>query len=283
MLNPGIRAHDLGKQPVMKLADAVARYGVRHIQLALGKAVPEFGEDRGRLSPGAGHYIRDGFASRGITISVLGCYINPVHPDPDERENALSRFKEHLLYARSFGCSVVGTETGSPLPDCRYSDRIYREDCFQDFLNSLRILVDTAEKTGTIVGIEGVADKHCIHSHERMKRTLEAIPSPNLGIIYDPVNFLPVNRISESNALMEEAFRMFAPRIVAIHAKDYSVKDNGHIDKTLPAGRGELDYPLLMDLIRHYKPWCPVLLENNSPATLPDCLDFIKKIEKERP
>ena len=272
MFNIGVRAHDFGKMPVTALAEKIQSFEFSSIQLALKKALTDFEDDAGRLSPGLANYIRDRFNTRGINIAVLGCYINPVHPDPDLRDLQLNRFEEHLKYCRDFGCSVVGTETGS-------SEDIYNEETFQEFISSLKRLVTTAEKTGVIVGIEGVADKHTIFSHERMMRVLEIIQSPCLGVIYDPVNFLPNNRLSEANYLMEEAFELFANRMLVIHAKDYTVTE-GKKDGTLPAGRGFLDYELLFDLIRHYKPWIHVLLENNSADTLDGAVNFIKSIKR---
>ena len=278
MLNIGVRAHDFGKMDIDEMSEKISAYGFSSIQLALKKAVSGFDEDQGRLSPGLGNIIRDSLSRRGIAVSVLGCYINPVHPDPALRQTALDRFAEHLRFVRDFGCSVVGTETGSPLPDCGLTEEIYREETFQDFIGSLKFMVAAAEKSGTIVAIEGVADKHCIYSHERMARTLELIPSPNLRIIYDPVNFLPSERISESDSLMEEAFRLFSDRMAAVHAKDYRVVD-GKKDGTIPAGRGLLNYPLLFDLIRHYKPGIHILFENNTPETMGETVEFIKRIK----
>lgn len=280
MLNIGVRAHDFGKMNPDQLAEQVGVHGFSHIQLALKKAIDGFDDDHGKMSPGMGNYIRNCFSRSNIDISILGCYINPVHPDRKIREHSLERFSEHLLYARSFGCSIVGTETGSPLPDCSFTEDIYKEETFQDFISSLRIMVSAAEKTGTIAAIEGVADKNCIYSHERMMRTLELIPSPNLGIIYDPVNFLPSERAGDSDSLMKEAFELFGSKIVAVHAKDYTMKD-GKKDGTLPAGQGSLNYHLLLELIHTYSPWIHVLLENNSPGTMKSSLAFIKSIVKE--
>lgn len=275
MINLGVRAHDLGKMPLEKLCDSIASYRFSSIQLALKKALPGFEDDYGRLSPGLGNTIRDNFHDKKINLSVLGCYINPVHPDLHARKKSLDRFKEHILYARDFGCSIVGTETGSPNADCSFTDLIYEEETFLDFMKSLKELVSAAEKSGVIVAIEGVADKHTIHSHERMKRVLELIPSPNLGIIYDPVNFLPNDKLEQSDELMKEAFELFAPHMVAIHAKDYQVVD-GKKDGTLPSGKGLLNYPLLFDLIKNYKPWIHVLLENNTPQTMKESVQFIR-------
>jgi sugar phosphate isomerase/epimerase len=280
MLNIGVRAHDLGKLTITELSDAVSGYGFNNIQLALKKSITGLDNDFGRLSSGMGNYFRDQLHRNDINISVLGCYINPIHPDLDMRNKELCRFIEHLRFARDFGCSIVGTETGSPLVDSGFTKEIYLEKTFMDFIISLKILVREAEKTGSIVAIEGVADKNCIFSHERLKRTIELIPSPNLGIIYDPVNFLPLERASESDFLMKEAFQLFAHKMVAIHAKDYTMKD-GVKNGTLPSGKGELNYPLLFDLIKHYKPWIHVVLENNNRETMSETVAFIHKVKRE--
>lgn len=277
MLNLGVRAHDFGKKKVEELARDISGYKFTSIQLALKKAVLGIDDDTGKLSPGLGNYIRDTFGAYNINISVLGCYINPVHPDLKEREKSLARFIDHLKFSRDFGCSVVGTETGSPLKDCSFTEEIYREETFQDFIGSLKILVKAAERIGVIAAIEGVADKHCIFSHERMKRTLDIIPSPNLGVIYDPVNFLPSHQEKEADQLMEEAFELFSSRMVAVHAKDY-IMTGGKKDGTLPAGKGKLNYPLLADLIYHYKPHIHVLLENNSLDTITESVQFMSDL-----
>ncbi len=279
MINIGVRAHDFGKKELNDLVLDISDYKFSGIQLALKKAIKGIDDDFGKLSPGMGNYIRDMFSRQNINISILGCYINPVHPDLLKRETELNRFIEHLKYAGSFGCSIVGTETGSPLPNCGFTEDIYLEETFLDFIKSLKIMVSAAEKLGVIVGIEGVADKHCIHSHERLKRVFDLIPSPNLGLIYDPVNLLPNSRINESDKLMEEAFELFSHKIVAVHAKDYIV-ENGIKNGNLPSGKGILNYELLFDLIKHYKPFINVLLENNSVETMGDTVKFINSINR---
>lgn len=278
-INWGFRAHDMGRLPAKELARKIAAKGFHNIQLALHKAISGIDAAYGSLSPGMGQLIASEFHKQEITISVLGCYINPVHLDREIRDTGLKRFVEHLTYCHDFGCSVVGTETGSPHPNGAYDKSIYTEELFQEFITSLKILVEAAEKTGSIVAIEGVADKDSIHSHERMQRTLEMIPSPNLGVIYDPVNFLPFKRASESDDLMKEAFQMFGDKMVAIHAKDYILEED-RVNTTIPSGRGMLNYQLLVDLVREYKPMIPVLLENNTPETIDGTIEFINQFRR---
>ncbi|MDA3812192.1 MAG: sugar phosphate isomerase/epimerase [Spirochaetaceae bacterium] len=271
-INWGFRAHDIGRYSAKDLSEKIAAKGFHNIQLALQKALIGIDATYGSLSPGMGRKIGGEFLKQDIAISILGCYINPVHPDREIRKNHLDRFIEHLKYCRDFGCSVVGTETGSV-------EGFSREETFLDFISSLKILVEAAEKTGTIVAIEGVADKDSIHSFEKMKRALDLIPSPNLGVIYDPVNFLPYKRVHESDDLLKEAFELFGDKMVAIHAKDYILEKDG-LNTMIPSGKGSLNYPLLLDLIRSYKPMIPVLLENNTPETLDETISFINRISK---
>ena len=278
-INWGFRAHDMGRMSAHELALKISEKGFHNIQLALQKAISGIDATYGSLSPGMGQLIGSEFHRREITISVLGCYINPVHPDKEIRETGLKRFVEHLTYCRDFGCSVVGTETGSPQSGGAADGSIYTEELFQVFITSLRVLVEAAEKTGSIVAIEGVADKDSIHSHERMQRALEMIRSPNLGVIYDPVNFLPFDRASESDNLMREAFQMFGDKMVAIHAKDYLLEED-RVNTTVPSGQGMLNYQLLLDLVREYKPMIPVLLENNTPETIDGTIGYINQFSR---
>ncbi len=117
-INIGVRAHDYGQGSVKEIAERIGQYPVNCVQLALPKSFPFILEQPGQISPGFGNYVRDVFAEQDINIAVLGCYINPIHPDPVERELSLQRFEEHLQFARDFGCAIVGTETGSRHAPC---------------------------------------------------------------------------------------------------------------------------------------------------------------------
>ena len=266
MLQFGLRAHDFGRLRAGALADALAPHKPASIQLALSKALTDFSGDAGTLSPGAARSVRDAFASRNIAISVLGCYINPIHPDPVKREAALRRFEEHLRYARDFGCPVVGTETGSLNPDCSWHPDTAGERAFDELTESVGRLVRVAERTGAIVGIEPVAHQHTVHSVARMAELLRRVPSPALGVIWDPVNLIPLSGIpGAQDAFFREALDAFGNRIVAVHLKDFRMV-SGKKDGTLPAGTGGLDLPLLLRLLASRKPGIDVLLENAKPA-----------------
>ncbi|MDR0644079.1 MAG: sugar phosphate isomerase/epimerase [Treponema sp.] len=274
MFNFGLRAHDYGKQtPPEKLAETLSQYKPASIQLALSKALSDAPKDGG-LSSGYAHAIRRIFERKDIAISVLGCYINPVHPNADTREKLLRRFEEHLCYAPDFGCSLVGTETGSRNPDCSFHPDTAKPETFDLLCASLERLLKTAEKRGTIIGVEAVADQHTISSIELMKRLLDLFPSPCLKVIYDPVNLVPLSGLSETQeAFFNRAFDAFGDRIAAIHAKDFRMEKKANDVSalkinSLPAGTGDMDYKTFLSLIAQKKPGVDILLENSAPETI---------------
>ena len=119
MLRIGVRPTTSGKLPADELARRIADSGLTCVQLAVNKAIAgaDLKPGRGDLNPGLAWHIGEAFSRHRLQIAVLGCYINLSHPDPAARAPLLSYFKEHLRYARDFGCGIVATETGSLNPD----------------------------------------------------------------------------------------------------------------------------------------------------------------------
>lgn len=275
MLRIGVRAHDFGKRTPEELAKKIAEKKASYIQLALGKALAGMNTGPGTINPGMAHYIRDTFARYQIHIAVLGCYINPIHPDPVERRKALDRFKEHLRFARDFGCSIVGTETGTVTPDFSYHPDTHSAKGFELILESVAELVAEAEKFGVFVGIEGVT-KHSVSTPEKMARVIETIKSNNLQVILDPCNFISEDNYERQEEIIKQAFDLFGDRIQILHAKDFTI-ENGK-KKIVPIGEGLLNYDLLMGLIKKHKPHLEILLEAVDPANVERIHQYLAEI-----
>ena len=276
MVQLGLRAHDYGKNvPPDELAEILSKFKPDSIQLALAKAL-SCAPGYGNFSPGYARKVRQTLEKRGISIAVLGCYINPVHPDSGVRENQLRFFEDHLRFARDFGCALVGTETGSCNADCSFHPDTEKQKTFDLFCASLERLIKTAEKCGSCVAIEAVADKNTICTIEKMEEVLRRFASPALKVIYDPVNLIPAAGLGESQAqFFRRAFDSFGNEIAAVHAKDFRIT-NGIKQGDLPAGTGDLDYPALLRIIAERKPDIDILLENTSPATGIKAMSFLR-------
>lgn len=272
----GARAHDFRKLPVDELAKAIAAKGFTSIQLAMSKSFPELGTFSGKLNPGMANYTRDQFKKNGINISVLGCYVNLIHPDKEERKQLLQTFKEHIRFVKDFGCNIVGSETGSMNPDYSFNPENHSEKALQILIESVSELVDEAEKFGVMVCIEGVS-RHSVHTPEKMRRVLDTIKSNNLQVIFDAVNFLSQDNYRRQEDVIKECFELFGDRIVAAHAKDFIV-ENGKL-KTVSAGKGMLNYEYLLRTLNEKKPYINLLIEGTKEEVIMESVDYINKIE----
>ena len=204
----GVRAHDFGRLPAGELAARIAAKGLSCVQLALSKAIAGLDLRPGDLNPGLAFHIGQAFHRHGLQIAVLGCYVNPIHPDAETRRALLDFFKEHLRFARDFGCGLVALETGSINADYSFHPDNPGETAFQLFLAGIASLVEEAEKSGVIVGIEGVTT-HVVSTPARMAKVLGAIGSNHLQVVFDPVNLLSADNYRDQDAVIKEAFDLF--------------------------------------------------------------------------
>ena len=278
MLRIGLRAHDYGKNvSPEELAEILAPYDPVCIQLALAKSLSG-APGCGSFSSGYARHIRQVLEARHISIAVLGCYINPVHPDPQTRESQLCLFEEHLRFANDFGCAQVGTETGSCNGDCSFHPDTEKPETFDLFCFSLERLIRTAEKYGSVVAIEAVADVHTVSTIEKMQQVLRRLASPALKVIYDPVNLIPDDGLGESQEqFFNQAFDTFGNEIAVIHAKDFRMEGNKK-NGALSAGTGDLDYPALLKIVMERKPGIDILLEDTNPGTGIRVMEYLQNV-----
>ncbi|HPI73806.1 MAG TPA: sugar phosphate isomerase/epimerase family protein [bacterium] len=274
-LRIGARAHDFGCLPAAELAAKIAAKKMSCVQLAVGKAIAGIDLKPGLLNPGLAYDIGQAFRTHGVQIAVLGCYVNPLYPDPEMRRSLLGLFKEHLRYARDFGNGLVALETGSLNADYSPHPDNQSEAAFQQSLASIAELVTEAEKFGVIVGIEGVAS-HAVSTPKKMRRMLDVVASDNLQVVFDPVNLLSPENYRQQQAVFNEAFDLYGDRIAIIHAKDFVVEE-GRI-KTAAMGSGLLRWDLVMKFAVERKPGISILLEETSEDTAEDSVRFLRQV-----
>lgn len=272
-MNLGIRGHDFETQPLNELVQELKSRGLSSVQLVLKKSLPEVNSDLGSLSPGFAHHVGKTFAKHDIQIAVLGCYFNLIHPDPAERSYGLERFKEHIRYARDFGCSLVATETGNVNADIIYTEENFKEEPFLEVVESVRELVAEAEKFGVIVGIEAGVN-HPVYSPKTMRRLLDLVDSNNLQVVFDPVNLLTIDNYMKQEEIFQEAFELFGDRIAIFHAKDFTLEDNKVV--TTSVGKGLLNYDFLLKFVKAKKPFINIIMEETTEPFIDESLNFLR-------
>lgn len=269
----GIRLHDAaGDTFAQKVKSARAQgFGCAHV--ALSKVMSPDIMESSAATPGLAEHVRR--TMDGMPVAVLGCYLNLAHPDEAVYRKTLAAYVGQLRLARAINAGVVGTETGNPNAEYRYEPSTsHGEDALRLFIDRLAPVVQAAEKLGALIAIEPVYT-HIVCDPKRARRVLDAINSPALRIIFDPVNMLHADNIDRRDALLDEAMELLGDDIAVVHAKDYVMKDGKVV--SLAAGAGEMDYGALCRMLVRHKPHIDITLEDTTPANAPDALKFLER------
>jgi sugar phosphate isomerase/epimerase len=109
------------------------------------------------------------------------------------------------------------------------------EKCFDGIVQSLNTLVETAAGYGLIVGLEN--EHACnIATARETARLLQAVPHPNLRVVWDPANAY----VAGENPY-PGGYQLLPPeRIVHVHAKDCHL--DGHTPVWGPLGTRAIDW-----------------------------------------
>lgn len=271
----GIRAHDIGKFPADELARRVSEAGLDCVQLALAKAISGVDFRPGSLGPELAAAIARDFRRHRVGIEVLGCYVNPIHPDLEARAAGIAWFKEHLRHARDFGCQIVALESGSLHADQRpHHPGNESAEAFEDLVAVLADLVDEAARHGVVVGIEPVHG-HVLSTPEKTRVLLERITSPHLQVVFDPVNLLSRDDAGDSAGVTRRALEAFGDRISVVHLKDFRSGSEGLVP--CAAGLGDYDSAPLLEWLARHKPTVAVLLEEAGPERIAASLACLQR------
>ncbi|MDQ8332846.1 sugar phosphate isomerase/epimerase family protein [Enterococcus faecium] len=259
MLNITIRGHDLSEvQTIEDLAEKTKEQGIHTLQLALGLSFPEIPSGTNEINSGMGNYVKRVLEKQEVTVGILSCYINMIHPDLTIREELLTKFEQYLRYASSFGASMVASETGCVLPEIQYTEENFTDEAFAEAVSVIRRLVKAGEKYQMMVGIEPGLN-HPVYSLARVEQLIQAVDSNYLGIILDPTNLITSSDYQEQVQLVEESFERFGEKICAVHLKDFRVEQEKIVPVNL--GDGVIEYTKIKEIIMKNRPYLYVVLE----------------------
>lgn len=173
--------------------------------------------------------------SCGVTISALGYYPNPLHPEQAIRDAAFSHLGKIIDAASLLGVKVVNTFVGG-------DKRLTVDQNWERAVELFPALVNHARDKGVILAFENCP---MIFSHDEWPGGHNIAYSPKVwrrifetwgdavGMNYDP-SHLVWQMIDQSRFIRE-----FGSRIVHVHAKDLMVDHDGLYENgVLSAGIG---------------------------------------------
>lgn len=269
----GIRLHDVAKGTIEQRAHTAREQGFSCAHIALSKLC-DYKMTLPELTPGWAMYLRKVFAKEDVDIAVLGCYLNLATPDKEALLKNQEIYKAHLRFASILGCGVVGTETGAPNTEYKFEEACHTEEALQTLITNLRPVVQCAESAGVILALEPVY-KHIMWNPKQTRKVLDAIDSPNLRIIFDPVNLLDVSNYERREEIFAEAMETFGDEIAMIHLKDFTVGEGKLI--SCAAGTGMMNYDSILKFAKQHKPYVHATLEDTKPENAVQAREFIEK------
>jgi sugar phosphate isomerase/epimerase len=159
-------------------------------------------------------------AQRGVAISALGYYPNPLDPDPVVSKKAVDHFKQVILAAEKLGLKNANTFVGRD-----WTKTV--DENWPRFLKVWKPVIRFAEDHGVKVGIENCpmsftqdewpGGKNLATSPVIWRRMFSDIASSNFGLNYDPSHFV-LQRMDPVSPLRE-----FKDKLFHLHAKDMIV------------------------------------------------------------
>ena len=256
----GIATLGFGNHTNAQLADELARHDFDLIQLFLNQSDSRYWRYNGRtdLSGLTGKRckaIAETYRAAGISLHSLGVYTNLIHPDEDERRANLDYFDAMMRVGGDMGVRTFVTEAGhyhpdGPAPRVAYH---FQEPVWDRMVATGKRLADLAERHNAMVLLEPFF-RGFLASAKRTRVFLEEVDSPRIRALLDPANLLEVNDL-------ETMFDQLTPWIECLHAKDRKL----HVDRGVPAGQGDLDYPKFAALALERTPQAPLILEYVGP------------------
>jgi sugar phosphate isomerase/epimerase len=175
------------------------------------------------LSDAQAKEIVDDLASRGLTISGLAYYPNPLHPDPEHRTEVADHLKKVIAAASKTGVGIVTTFIGSDQTKTQAENWAEAKRVWPD-------IVSYAADSGVKIAIENCpmifsndewpSGQNLAYSPAIWRSMLEEF-GETVGLNFDPSHL--VWQMIDVDAAIEE----FGERFYHVHAKDMQIDQSG--------------------------------------------------------
>jgi len=199
-----------------------------------------------------------------VVIAEVGAWSNPLSPDDNARQAALSRCQEQLALADKIGAQCCVNISGSRGQDWagHHPDNLTKET-FDLIVEAVRNIIDAVKPTRTFFTLETMPWMYP-DSADSYVKLIHAIDRKQFAVHFDPVNLIcSPQRYYNSDALIRECFEKLGSDIKSCHAKDIALSDKFtvHLDEVRP-GLGGFDYRVYLQELNKLSPDIPLMMEH---------------------
>ncbi len=270
-----IRSHDLGVKGIDNVVEQVCAHGFDGVQLVAYKVMPDVPYTPDGITLQKAQQIADVMHAYGKQIALIGAYFNPVHSNKDKVSNGVEVFKSYLRQAKTLGCDIVGSETGSFNDDkWTYHPNNRTDDALEMVAQTFGYLADYAKTQGVCIALEG-AFGHVCYSVERLQQAIDQINRDNVKVIFDLYNYLDISNAHQCYDILQKGLDTFGRQISIFHIKDFVVEENKL--KQVGVGKGILDFEKIISMIKQRLPNAKLVLEGTTGEDIAFAVQHLKK------
>ena len=189
--------------------------------------------------------IKDLLRKKNVTISGLGYYPNPLHPDREKSDFFVAHIRHVIDAAQRLGTGIVNTFIGAD--PAKHDD-----ENFARFLEIWPSIIRYAEERNIKIGIENCpmhftrdewpAGNNLAHSPYIWRKMFEAIPSDNFGLNLDPSHM-----VWQMMDYIKPVYE-FREKIFHVHIKDARINWDGINERGIFTAPNNIHVPKLPGL-----------------------------------
>lgn len=273
----GIMTRHIARDSLEESASVIKEYGLTAVQLTLESAGQE--PIPLRLERSEANEISQTLNDAGLTVAAVSGTFNVLDPELERRRDYLDRFARLCDVLHWLGASVVTTCTGTRDPNSMWTHHPDNKlpIAWAELIEQTGEMVDMAANAGVVMAFEPETG-NVASSPAKAKRLLETINSPHLGITFDPANFFHPKDLAQMTDVLREGVRLLGPSIALAHAKDVfpPLPGDDHCGYGA-AGKGLLDYPLYLRLLRETGYRGAIILHSLEETDIPFCLAHLQQ------
>ncbi|MHC4343780.1 MAG: sugar phosphate isomerase/epimerase family protein [Planctomycetota bacterium] len=199
-----------------------------------------------------------------IVIAEVGAWSNPISPDEEMRQKALSKCRERLALADRIGarcCVNISGSRNRERWDGPHPENV-TDETFDIIVETTRAIIDDVKPARTCFTLETMPWAYP-DSADSYVRLIKAIDRRQFAVHFDPVNLVTSpQRYYDTGGVIREFFEKLGPLIKSCHAKDILLQPRltTHLDEVRP-GLGGLDYAEFLTQLSKF-PDTPLMLEH---------------------
>lgn len=213
----------------------------------------------------------------GMKLDGISGTFNMIEPDEAKRAKEIENFDVLCHYAHALRIPYINLCAGSKSPKGKFvQDPLNEtEEAWKDLLDTAKKLVVSAEKWDVTLCLE-VETCIIVDTAEKGRRLLDEVNSDRLKIVMDNGNLLFGKGYPDANEALKHGFDLLGKDVVLANLKDYKNIDGK--DVYVAPGKGEMDFPYYVSLLKEYGYEGALMLHGLSEEEIPFSVEYMKGI-----